>query len=149
MGRPCAVCISPKREEIDMAIASGVRNKTIAATAGLTPGQISRHKRRCLAPLSEADQVQLWLSRAEELWNLAGVNGDLRGQATALQQGLKSLEFSIRHRAEEEQRNDSRTLPENLDQWTESERTKMLAFLDHIILNTALPTAPPPKVPVP
>ncbi|MGA8617007.1 MAG: hypothetical protein WB660_00590 [Candidatus Sulfotelmatobacter sp.] len=61
--------------------------KDLAVTYGISLSQLGRHKRKHLlvAPLTEVEQIELWLSRAEQLWHLAGANNDVRGLATALQ----------------------------------------------------------------
>jgi hypothetical protein len=142
MGRLCSCCISPKRAEIDMAISSGATSKAIAeSVGGVNASQVSRHKRKCLAPMSESDQVQLWLGRAEELWHLAGANGDVRGMASAVQQGLRSLEFALK-RKEEAQADplEAVNLPANFKDWPPWASHVAQRYLDSIIQNVELPS---------
>lgn len=141
MGRACACCTSPRRAEIDSAIVAGATAKAIATTVGLNATQVSRHRRICLQPevLTESDQVQLWLCRADEMFLQAGVNGQVREQCQALAAGLRALEFSFKRR-EEIQAQDARALPEDLQKWSDAERSRMLEFLDDIVQNLQLPT---------
>ena len=133
MSRPCACCVSPRRSEIDAQIAAGVTSKAVAALVGLSPSQISRHKRKCLAvhPLSEADQIALWSQRAEDLWALSSQNGDQRAMVAALQTGLKSLQFQIEQGAVVQQAaQDVPPLSHSPRDWSEQERARVVEYLD-------------------
>lgn len=150
MSRPCAVCISPKREEIDSLLVSGTTNKAVAESTGLSVGQLSRHKRRCLAVTlpSIADQVITWSDRAETLWALSAQNGDQRAMVAALQTGLKSLEFQIKRQEEQsEEPPDSSNLPANFRDWPAWACTVVRKYLDSVIENVEMPrsswTRPP------
>jgi hypothetical protein len=133
--------MSPRCAEINAQIVAGAQNKAIAERAGLSPSVISRHRRICLQPevLSEAEQVELWLSRADQMFLQAGINGQVREQCQALAAGLRALEFSFKRR-EEMQTEEARALPHDVQRWTDAERSKMMEFLDHIVTSTKLPT---------
>jgi hypothetical protein len=108
-GSPCQACISPHLGVINSMIAAGTKLTEIAATTGLSKYSLSRHKRHSAqSPAIPAEisqdpreqEINLWLSRANELYLCAGLQGDVRSQAAALGQGLKALEFDARRRGE-------------------------------------------------
>lgn len=154
MSRPCAVCVSPKREEIDLLLVSGTTNKAVAESTGLSVGQLSRHKRRCLAvtlpPIAE--QVITWSDRAETLWALSAQNGDQRAMVAALQTGLKSLEFQIKRQEETQmETHDPETLSDDFRAWPQWASTVVQKYLDSIVENVELPASAwsrPPLEPV-
>jgi hypothetical protein len=145
MAKGCACCQHPRCGELDAAllVKSGTL-KDLAAVYGVSAFSLSRHKANHLlaspspdTPLTTEEEIRVWLSRAEELWNLAGANGDLRGLATALQQGLRSLEFSIK-RQQETEKAEVRSLPTDMSEWSEAERARMREYIDCIVATTQL-----------
>ena len=144
MGRPCSACVSPLSAQINMQIATGATSKAIAASTGVSPSAISRHRRVCLQPavLTDAEQLRLLVDRSEELWTVAATHGDVRAMAQSLASSLRALEFRFRHSAEQEaQAQSARDLPPDTKLWTEAEAAKFRAYLDHIVSTTRLPSA--------
>jgi hypothetical protein len=141
MGRPCACCTSPRRPEIDTAIVAGVASKTVAASVGLSPSQIGRHKRKCLQPvvLNEAEQLSMLAARADEAYQLSGQNADVKSMCSALSVSLRALELSFRRKEELRQQQEARDLPLDVKLWTEAEACKFRAYMD-VLQTTELPT---------
>jgi len=141
MAKGCACCKHPQSGELDAALlAKSATLKDLAAVYGISVFSLSRHKARHLlaspspdSPLTTKEEIRVWLNRAEELWNLAGANGDLRGLATALQHGLRSLEFQIRQKAEiQSQETSNLSLGPDPHLWSEDQAAAFRAYLDHL-----------------
>jgi hypothetical protein len=142
MSRPCSACTSPRRAEIDSALAAGATCKAVAATVGLNAGMISRHKRKCLqsTSLTDAEQLKLWASRAEEAYLMSGANADVKSMCAALAAGLRSVELSLKRKEELQQSQAAaRDFPTDLKEWSEAERARMRDYIDHCIANADLP----------
>jgi hypothetical protein len=145
MSSRCACCHHPERAALDEAILSGSRtHKDIAREFSVDPSGVSRHKRKHLqspepdAPVTIEQEIQTWMARSEELWNLAASNADVRGLAQALAQGLKGLEFSLK-RKEEAQAQKLRELPHDLTVWGEEEKTRFRNYLDWVMSQRVVP----------
>lgn len=144
-GKPCTICTSPDRPTIDGQLLAGVKQKNIAQQfPGLSRFALSRHWRSCLTTSSpvvkggddDSQEIGIWLLRAEEIFNSATVNGDVRGQVGALGAALKSLE--MRSKTKEREREAApRDLPPDTNTWTDVEGQKMRDYLDSIISDAA------------
>ncbi len=121
-------------------LASGTSAKTVAETVGLSAGQISRHKRHAFAPMSEAQELELWSSRADQLYLQAGVNGQVREQCQALAAGLRGLEFRLRRREElQSESPDLSNLPADFRAWPSAAVSVVRQYLDNVIKTVQLP----------
>lgn len=78
MPRPCSLCQSPQRTEIDAALASGVSYRNIAEQFRISLSAISRHKSHIRQVLQQAERekgkqavavtVAVFQERSETLW---------------------------------------------------------------------------------
>jgi hypothetical protein len=102
----CSICLSPELPAIESALASGAFKKDVAAKFGVSAFALSRHVRHS-APAPETgtstEEIEKWLRRADEIWERATVDADVRGQASAIAAGLRALEqkFQSEQRAAE------------------------------------------------
>jgi hypothetical protein len=101
----CQVCTHAKVEEINAALTTGSKMQNqISQEYGLSKASLSRHKARHINRTS-ADLLTLeaskWAARADEIWKTATLAEDVRGQAQACANGLRSLEFSIKQAEKE------------------------------------------------
>jgi hypothetical protein len=99
----CAICAHPSRDVIDRSLLAGAQLKVLSATHGVSAHSLSRHKARHLATAPASDngdslqaQISLWRERADQLWQCASADQDVRGQASALAAGLRSCESQMR-----------------------------------------------------
>jgi hypothetical protein len=140
-GKPCSICTSPDRLAIDGKLLAGVKQKTVAEQfPGLSRFALSRHWRLCIPTSSAAvnvgdddsQEIGRWLLRAEEIFNAAAINGDIRGQVGALGAALKSLEMRSKTK-ERERESEVRDLPDNLAAWSADEESKFIAYFDSVL----------------
>jgi hypothetical protein len=129
MSRPrkCKICGDPAiTSQVNALLESGVKLKTIVEQVpGFSVYQFSRHKRNCLAPKTapESDaassEIEKWMQRADDLYLIAGANGDVRSQVAALSAAVRSIgarEKQKQHEREAEPADDPNALTiENLD----------------------------------
>lgn len=139
-GKTCTICASPDRPTIDGQLLAGVKQKTVAEQfPELSRFALSRHWRSCVSRPGmngQGDELALWILRAEEIFNSATVNGDVRGQVGALGAALKSLEMRAKTK-ERERESASRDLPASPESWTEEEAQKMRDYLDAALMNAS------------
>ncbi len=95
----CSVCAHAQAPAIAAALEAGLRNYEVATQFGVSKFALSRHKNKCLAPVptgdgerSTGEQLDKWLSRADDLYQIAGVNGDVKSQVAALSAAVRSLQ---------------------------------------------------------
>ena len=114
MPRHCSACQSPYIGVINDALAAGKPIVEVAKFAGISADAVGRHRKHTqtrqtyvsavtspdASPASRAEQVQIWLKRAEELYFRAGSAHDLRGQVAALREGLRALELDLKRAGE-------------------------------------------------
>jgi hypothetical protein len=96
--------------------------------------------------MDEVEQLAMWAARADEAYLMSGSNADVRSMCAALAAGLRTLELGFRHR-EELQTNEAQDLSLEPKQWSEPDRIRMMAFLDHIILATPTPEVGITRIP--
>jgi hypothetical protein len=143
-GKPCTICTGENVSQVNALLASGIKQKDIAAQfPGMSAFAISRHKRNCLevAPPptnSSADpleqQIGLWLQRSEELYLAGGANLDLRSQGQAISSAFRALEFSRKNQDRTDEKiAANRALPTDGSALTPEEAAKMRDYLDSII----------------
>jgi hypothetical protein len=113
MSRPCSICASPQRQQVDERLCTGVTAKAVADELHLNPDKVRRHKRVCLQPqvLSETEQLSMWADRANEAYLMSGANADVRSMCAALAAGLRTLEMSFKRKEELEKTQSVRDLP--------------------------------------
>lgn len=101
MSTRCLVCNDPRRLEIETAMLRRVLLKDLSSQFGLSAFSLSRHRRLHLGnegsevPESNGDlraQAQKWLARADQIWQTATVDADVRGQAEATRVALRGIE---------------------------------------------------------
>jgi hypothetical protein len=124
----CRVCSSENLVLVNSLLAANVKHAEIAAQVPeISKYSISRHSRKCLAPVASVSddspeaQIALWRQRADDLYVNSGAALDLRGQATAIATGLRALQCDLKHRADSHaetaaEGNDGRVTIEYLDQ---------------------------------
>jgi hypothetical protein len=106
MSRPCSVCTSPKRAEIDAALIAGIAHSKIAAEFGSSKASLSRHKVHLMAQISAADQqrqtehshilvaqVDQLRQRATNLLDVAEKAGSLAIALQAIREARSCLEL--------------------------------------------------------
>jgi hypothetical protein len=108
----CAVCLHAEHGVIDADLLAGQKLKTLAATYGISPFSLSRHKSRHLQVAGALDtaeddsdsleaQAQKWRLRADQLWARSEIDLDSRAAAQALAAGLRSCELQARQKERE------------------------------------------------
>jgi hypothetical protein len=142
MSRPCSICASPQRQQVDERLCTGVTAKAVADELHLNPDKVRRHKRVCLQPqvLSETEQLSMWADRANEAYLMSGANADVRSMCAALAAGLRTLEMSFKRKEELQQQQEARDLPADPKNWTEAEHARHQAYCDYVLRNMKLPT---------
>lgn len=96
----CQVCLHAERSLIDLALQTpGRRLKDLAEVYGVSKFALSRHRQRHLAVppakeevVDDSEEIQRWLGRAEEIYQISTVNSDVRGMVASLTAALRSLE---------------------------------------------------------
>jgi hypothetical protein len=138
--RVCSICANPGHETIDAQLQAGVFQKTIAASCGVSPYALSRHRRNCPNPPAPSDtstsvesQITLWRERANLCWEQSLADQDIRGQVQACQTGLRALEIARRQEQREvevtaQAADDGPIDVALLDRWTQ----KLIAALERL-----------------
>ncbi len=135
----CSICARPDALAISSALEAGVKQLSVAAQFHVSKFALSRHKNRCLTPLaatageSTGDQLEMWLRRADELYLVAGVNGDVRSQVAALSAAVRSLQSE--QKREEKRQEVQREIPINGCEMTEREGELIRNWLDRLMRN--------------
>lgn len=106
MFRSCQICEHPERDKLDAALRAGQQKQTIAATYAVSRDALSRHANRHLDAPSDtlSLEAEKWRRRADELWHCATASEDVRGQAQACANGLRSLQIVAKRAAEQEEK---------------------------------------------
>ena len=112
MSRPrkCKICGDlAVAAQVNALLESGVKLKVIAEQIPeFSPSQLSRHKKNCVTAktIPDADggstAIAKWMQRAEDLYLVAGANGDVRSQVAALSAAVRSI--AARERQKEKER---------------------------------------------
>src|ERR1017187_7744230 len=102
--KKCSICARPEAPAINSALEARVSHLTIAEQFNVSKFALSRHKAKCLHPVSTGesstgDQLEKWLRRADDLYLAAGANGDVRSQVSSLSAAVRSLQSAQRHEA--------------------------------------------------
>lgn len=142
MARPtCTICAHSDRVRIDSGLQAGLKISEVAAQFSVSKDALRRHRIKCLAgslkPKDDSleSQIRVWLARANDLFAVSGADRDLRGQATAITQALRALEFLALH--QNELNEEKRQLPHDPQLWTEDEAEKFRAYLDWCVAKAA------------
>jgi hypothetical protein len=153
MSRICAACAHAEAETLNQLILAGSKLKDVALTYGLSPECVSRHSRKHVQlpepPESGLEgEIRLWLDRANELYLLAGRDGDVKSLAVAITQGLRGLETAVRHR-DDVKAEAAQELNHDVHTWDESDRVRFQAYLDWVMVkrdsSPATAAVPPVK----
>jgi transposase len=94
----CSICQHPSARQIDDLLDAGESKKSVAAQFSVSIHSVSRHSRHGAAPDSDSLEAQAakWRTRADDLWQHATADADVRGQAQAVAAGLRSCEMQAR-----------------------------------------------------
>jgi hypothetical protein len=134
--KPCAVCTHPDHAAIDAALLAGAKLSDTAQQFDISKFSLGRHRSRHLfaaaAPAAtDADEISLWLQRADQLFLRGVVDSDSRTQVAALGAALKVLDSQakMRERAEAE----ATELSMNPDQWSEKQSSQFLSYIGSVL----------------
>jgi hypothetical protein len=133
----CSVCLHESHAEIDTLLCAGQHASDIAVQFGISQFAVGRHKRKHLfaaaAPVAtDADEISLWLRRADEIYTQATVDQDSRGMVSALTAGLKALDAKQKNQ-ERQAEQESDDLSFDCRQWSEKQATQFLSYIDHVL----------------
>jgi hypothetical protein len=98
MSVKCSICQHPSARQIDDLLDAGESKKSVAAQFSVSVHALSRHSRHGVVPDSDSLEAQAakWRLRADDLWQHATADADVRGQAQAVAAGLRSCEMQAR-----------------------------------------------------
>jgi hypothetical protein len=133
----CSVCLHESHAEIDKALLAGERANAVAAQYSVSSFSVGRHKRKHLfaaaAPIAtDADEISVWLARADQIYTQATVDQDSRGMVSALTAGLKALDAKQKNQ-ERQRESEATELGNNCHEWSEKQATQFLSYIDHVL----------------